>query len=179
MHSLVGPDEAFQIQTQEVLHDSTDYTAIRVRIQTIDFPYSDTFLIDQMWVRARVLGLLILGRRFPSFFIGRKSISFFLFQLGNGKIGWTISICENLIWLGLDQQAVYDRNFYWKWHKEKCWQNGIKSASSVWLISHFKSHNETLIVISEVSTVTRPYQTVRRFLTLVQSAVLTQHRNKL
>ena len=48
MHSMVGPDEAIQIQTQEVLHDSTDYTAIRVRIQTIDFPYSDTFVIDQM-----------------------------------------------------------------------------------------------------------------------------------
>ena len=50
MHSMVGPDEAIQIQTQEILHDSTDYTAIRVRIQTIDFPYSDTFFIEQMWV---------------------------------------------------------------------------------------------------------------------------------
>ena len=48
MHSMVGPDEAFQIQTQEVLHDSTNYTAIRCRIQTIDFPYSDTFFVDQM-----------------------------------------------------------------------------------------------------------------------------------
>ena len=50
MHSMVGPDEAIQIQTQEVLHDSTNYTAIRCRIQTIDFPYSDTFFVDQMWV---------------------------------------------------------------------------------------------------------------------------------
>ena len=48
MHSMVGPDEAIQIQTQEVLHDSTNYTAIRCRIQTIDFPYSDTFFVDQM-----------------------------------------------------------------------------------------------------------------------------------
>ena len=48
MHSMIGPDEAFQIQTQEVLHETPDYTAIRVRIQTIDFPYSDTFFIDQM-----------------------------------------------------------------------------------------------------------------------------------
>ena len=47
---MVGPDEAIQIQTQEVLHDSTNYTAIRCRIQTIDFPYSDTFFVDQMWV---------------------------------------------------------------------------------------------------------------------------------
>ena len=45
---MIGPDEAFQIQTQEVLYDTPDFTVIRTRIQTIDFPYSDTFLIDQM-----------------------------------------------------------------------------------------------------------------------------------
>ena len=48
MHSMIGPDEAFQIQTQEVLYDTPNFTVIRTRIQTIDFPYSDTFLIDQM-----------------------------------------------------------------------------------------------------------------------------------
>ena len=58
----------------------------------------------------------------------------YLFQLGIGKIGWKICICESLLWLGLDQQAFYDWNFYWKWCKEKCCENGNKFTSRFWLI---------------------------------------------
>ena len=45
---MIGPDEAEQIQTQNVIHDTPEYTVIHTVIQTFDFPYSDTFVIDQL-----------------------------------------------------------------------------------------------------------------------------------
>lgn len=49
MHSMIGPDSAKQRQTH-VNHLNTDTRMVRkIRFQTFEFPYSDTFELYQIW----------------------------------------------------------------------------------------------------------------------------------
>lgn len=54
MSSMIGPDHADQEQIIEILEKNPRHHVLRVTIKTQNFPYSDSFNLEQIWVMENV-----------------------------------------------------------------------------------------------------------------------------